>query len=168
MEIQYFSIEDLSKATQTPGLITIKDCPERIATSSLLGFALNLAVVKRIPVELVGLDMNDEEIVRRLLKKHLCYDDSEEAGASPAPRFNYDNLYDQIKCLESSPILIQDATNDTFEQIKFCVEHTVEESRCRIFIFLGVHKLGEEEIIQELISLAKELSIVIVALTHAD
>ena len=165
MKTPYFSIEDLTKAAQTPGLITIQDYPEKIATSSLLDFALNLAVVKRIPVTIVSLVMNEDEIVRRLLKKHLCYDESCVEGASSTPRFEYDNLIDQVKYLESSPILIQDATNDTFGFIKHSVRLAVEEDRCRLFIFLGVQQLGGDEIIQALTELSKELGIVIIAVT---
>lgn len=175
----YPKLDDLTAGWQASDLIIIAGRPAMGKTAFALSLAKNIAVDNAIPVAFFSLEMNNVQLVNRLIC-NVCEIEGKKIMNGQLDDEQWKRLDRNVRRLERAPIYIDDTPGMSIFELRTKARRLVREKKVRIIMVDYMQLMNasgakfasrQEEvstISRSLKGLAKELDIPIIALSQLN
>lgn len=175
----FHDLDELTSGWQNSDLIIIAARPAMGKTAFVLSMAKNMAVDLSIPVGLFSLEMNNLQLVNRLLS-NVCEIDGKIIKSGKLSPQDWDKLNSRVRPMFSTPLYLDETPGLSISELRTKARRLVREHGVKIIIIDYLQlmnasgmKFGSREqevstISRNLKALAKELNIPIIALSQVN
>jgi len=172
-------LDELTSGWQPSDLIIIAARPGMGKTAFVLSMARNIAIDYQMPVAIFSLEMSSVQLIIRLISSETGLT-SEKLRTGKLEKYEWEQLHTKVKDLEKAPLFIDDTPSLSIFDLRAKARRLVSQHKIQLIVVdylqlmtAGTNNKGggnrEQEIStisRNLKSLAKELSIPIIALSQ--
>jgi len=172
-------LDELTSGWQPSDLIIIAARPGMGKTAFVLSMARNIAIDYQMPVAIFSLEMSSVQLIMRLISSETGLT-SEKLRTGKLEKYEWEQLHTKVKDLEKAPLFIDDTPSLSIFDLRAKARRLVSQHKIKLIVVdylqlmtAGTNNKGggnrEQEIStisRNLKSLAKELSIPIIALSQ--
>lgn len=175
----FHEIDAITSGWQNSNLIIIAARPAMGKTAFVLSMAANMAIEQHIPVALFSLEMENLELVNRLIS-NVCEIDSGKLRSGQLEPYEWQQLDVRMNKMFQAPLYLDETSNMSISELRTKARRLVSEYGVRLIIIdylqlmnasgMNVHNRQEEVsyISRSLKVLAKELKIPIIVLSQLN
>lgn len=175
----YDKLNDKTSGWQKSDLVIIAGRPAMGKTSFALSLAKNIAVDNQIPTAFFSLEMNNVQLVNRLISNVCEISGSKMLSGQLSPD-EWERLDKNLRRLQGAPLYIDDTAGLSIFELRTKARRLVREKRVQIIMIdylqlmnangfrFGSRQEEVSKISQSLKSLAKELDIPVIALSQLN
>ena len=175
----YRGLDDMTSGWQPSDLVIIAGRPAMGKTSFALSIAKNVAVDYDVPIGFFSLEMNNVQLVNRLIA-NVCEIPSEKIKSGQLANYEWQQLDYKLKNLMDAPLYVDDTPSLSVFELRTKARRLVREHGVRIIIIdylqlmnasgmaFGSRQEEVSTISRSLKGLAKELNIPIIALSQLN
>ena len=175
----YVKLDEKTSGWQSSDLVIIAGRPAMGKTSFALSLAKNIAVDNGIPIAFFSLEMNNVQLVNRLIS-NVCEIPGNKMLNGQLSDDEWDRLDKKVGLLESAPLYIDDTPGLSIFELRTKARRLVREKGVKIIMIdylqlmnangmrFGSRQEEVSKISQSLKGLAKELDIPILALSQLN
>ncbi|MGI6232815.1 MAG: replicative DNA helicase [Prevotella sp.] len=175
----YTKLDDITSGWQKSDLVIIAGRPAMGKTSFALSLAKNMAVDQNVPVAFFSLEMNNVQLVDRLIS-NVCEIDGKKIMNGQLDKAEWERFDKNLSKLEGKPIYIDDTPGMSIFELRTKARRLVREKgvKCIMIDYLQLMNANgarfnnrQEEvstISRSLKGLAKELDIPVLALSQLN
>lgn len=172
-------LDEKTSGWQNSDLVIIAGRPAMGKTSFALSLAKNIAVDHHIPIAFFSLEMNNVQLVNRLIS-NVCEIPGEKMLSGQLAPDEWERLDKNIRSLQESPLYIDDTAGLSIFELRTKARRLVREKGVKIIMIdylqlmnangmrFGSRQEEVSKISQSLKGLAKELDIPILALSQLN
>lgn len=173
----YSQLDDMTSGWQDSDLVIIAGRPAMGKTSFALSVAKNIAVDQRIPVGFFSLEMNNVQLVNRLIS-NVCEISGKKILNGQLDPTEWERFDKQIRQLSTAPIFVDDTAGLSVFELRTKARRLVREKGVKVIMIDYLQlmnangiKFGSRQeevatISRSLKGLAKELNIPVLALSQ--
>jgi len=172
-------LDELTSGWQPSDLIIIAARPGMGKTAFVLSMARNISIDYQMPVAIFSLEMSSVQLITRLISSETGLT-SEKLRTGKLEQYEWEQLHTKVKDLEKAPLFIDDTPSLSIFDLRAKARRLVSQHKIKLIVVdylqlmtAGTNNKGggnrEQEIStisRNLKSLAKELSIPVIALSQ--
>ncbi len=175
----FTKLDDMTSGWQRSDLVIIAGRPAMGKTSFALSIAKNIAIDQRIPTAFFSLEMNNVQLVNRLIS-NTCEIEGKKVMNGQLDDAEWNRLDKNIRKLEGAPLYVDDTPGLSIFELRTKARRLVREKKVEIIMIDYLQlmnangmKFGNRQeevstISRSLKSMAKELDIPILALSQLN
>lgn len=175
----YTRLDDMTSGWQRSDLVIIAGRPAMGKTSFALSIAKNIAVDYQIPIAFFSLEMNEEQLVNRLIS-NVCEIEGKKIMNGQFSRDEWDRLDKNLAKLTGKPVYVDDTPGMSIFELRTKARRLVREKGVKVIMIdylqlmnangmrFGNRQEEVSTISRSLKGLAKELDIPILALSQLN